>query len=410
MIRISAFLGFLIAWNLGIAQDLVITNARIIDGTGAIIEQGSVTVRDGQIVAVSEGSSDAQGVQIDAQGMTVMPGLINTHWHLLSGGTDEEISQQIEEVIAELLESILERGVTTIMAAGDAFPDILELRQKLADGEMRGPRLVSIGESLTAPDDWPTPLCRSSSASRAKCAAEVTTTEQARAVVRDLAAAGVDAVKVVYDDNLVPGVRIADDIVAAIADEARRNDLILFAHLSSSEVTALRLVELGVRGFVHAAMILGEDTQILRDLQIPVATTASNFISSEEWPKVSDPDFVPEAERLFSLTLSNIRRLWDEGVTIAFGTDSAARDSSLAKGRFLAEAQALNRVLSNEEVIATLTRNAAVFLGLGNQVGTLESGKIADIILIDGDPLADISDLENVEVVIQRGRIVVDNR
>ncbi len=67
-------------------------------------------------------------------------------------------------------------------------------------------------------------------------------------------------------------------------------------------------------------------------------------------------------------------------------------------------------MLSNQEVITTLTRNAAVYLGLGDELGTLESGKIADLILIDGDPLTDISDLTSVEVVIQGGRVVVDNR
>ena len=77
---------------------------------------------------------------------------------------------------------------------------------------------------------------------------------------------------------------------------------------------------------------------------------------------------------------------------------------------FLAEARALNRVLSNYEVIISLTRNAATLLGLGDELGTIEAGKIADIVIIDGDPLTDISDLERVRVVIQGGKVVVDRR
>jgi len=67
-------------------------------------------------------------------------------------------------------------------------------------------------------------------------------------------------------------------------------------------------------------------------------------------------------------------------------------------------------VLSNQEIIASLTRNAAVFLGMGDELGTVELGKIADIILIDGDPLSEISDLMKVQLVVQGGRVVVDNR
>ena len=70
----------------------------------------------------------------------------------------------------------------------------------------------------------------------------------------------------------------------------------------------------------------------------------------------------------------------------------------------------MNRVLSNDAIIASLTRDAALMLGLHGEIGTLETGKIADIVLIDGDPLDDITDLEKVRVVIQGGRIVVDRR
>ena len=76
----------------------------------------------------------------------------------------------------------------------------------------------------------------------------------------------------------------------------------------------------------------------------------------------------------------------------------------------LGEARALAEVLSAEQVITVLTRNAAEFLNLSDEIGTLEAGKLADMVIVEGDPLADISDIANVAVVIQRGRIVVDAR
>jgi imidazolonepropionase-like amidohydrolase len=411
--KFICFSVFLVITNLGNAQDLLITNARVIDGAGRTIESGSILIADGRVVSVNSGDIDPGGVvRVDARGMTAMPGMINTHWHLLSGVSDEDVDRRIEDTVAPLLESLLARGVTTIMAPGGHFPKILDVREMLANGEMRGPRLLAVGPVFTAPNDWPTRLCGGNSYCLGHANAEMTSPEEARAKVRELAAAGVDAVKLVYDDQIEPDVRIADDVVAAIAEEAAFHGLVTFAHISTAEETTLKLVGFGIRGLVHpvpfrtAASTNGART--LRELQIPVSTTISNW--TREWRELTGREYSEQDETIFSRRLEDIKHLWDEGVTVAFGTDSVAGQSSLAEGRFLAEARALNQVLSNEEVITTLTRNAAVYLGLGDELGTLESGKIADLILIDGDPLADISDLTNVEVVIQGGRVVVDNR
>ena len=106
--------------------------------------------------------------------------------------------------------------------------------------------------------------------------------------------------------------------------------------------------------------------------------------------------------------MSNLRTLWDEGVTVAFGTDNPRL---LTPAQTIPwEASTLSQILSNSEIISSLTRNAAIFLGLSDEIGTLEPGKVADIVFIDGDPLADIADIANVALVIQSGRVVVDNR
>ncbi len=411
-----AFACLFLVWHSGAAQDLVITNARIVDGTGRTSDRGSVVVTDGRILDLAQSSTDIPGAaELDANGMTLMPGLIDTHWHVLTGvypaASDENVEQYMQDVIPGLWESLLGRGVTTILSVGDLFPNILELRRRLADGEMRGPRLLAVGPVFTGPDDWPTPLCRGNRHCKAKATAELTTTQQARAKVREIAAAGVDAVKLVYDDLIVPDVRIADDVVAAIADEARRHDLRVLAHISTLEETALHLVELGVRGLVHPVPLRAAESangaQILRDLQIPVSTTVS--VRTRAWRQFTGQEYSEQDEASFNQRLADIRYLWDAGVTVAFGTDTTTRQGGHEE-RFRAELRALNQVLSNQEVIASLTRNAAVFLGLDDNLGTLEPGKIADMILIDGNPLADISDLARVAVVIQGGRIIVDHR
>ena len=140
---------------------------------------------------------------------------------------------------------------------------------------------------------------------------------------------------------------------------------------------------------------------MLREAGVPISTTVS--YGTEAMAEVSGRPRTDEQIARHNQRLANIRHLWDEGVTVAFGTDSPAGLD------FLVEARALSTVLSPEEIITALTRNAAIFLGLSN-AGTLERGNLADIVIVDGDPLADISDLANVMVVIKHGEIVVDNR
>lgn len=390
-----ASIAVLLFCSIASAQDLLIVNARIIDGADGLIENGSILVRDGRIESVTTQRPDAAGVlRINVRGMTAMPGMINTHWHLLSGsrdGTEAGLDRFIDDVVAALLESLLQRGVTTIMSAGDAFPKIIELREQLASGERRGPRLLAVGPVFTAPGDWPTQLCGDNAACKRQHTAEVSSPDDARARVAELANGGVDAIKLVHDQSIVPDVRIDDQVVAAITDEARRHDLIVHAHVSTPDEVALELVDLGVRAFVHPVSLMepehADGAAMLRDLGIPVTTTATAF---------------PGA-------LAMVRHLWEEGVTIAFGTDSTTRDPiSTAETRFVEEAEALTRVLTNMEVLNTLTGNAAVYLGLGDELGTLAPGKIADIVVLGDDPLADIGALTDVRLVVQSGAVIVD--
>ena len=405
----------LVTWNLGTAQDLFITNARIIDGTGETIDRGSVSVVDGRIVAVGpEVTNDSGATVLDAGGMTLMPGMMDTHWHVLTttDATDEAIDRYIEDTVVDVLEGVLAWGMTTIMAAGDHFPHILEVRRMLADGEIRGPRLLTVGPVLTAPGDWTTQTCDGERMCEMKRTAQLTTPEQARAKVRELAAGRVDALKIIYDDIRVPDIRLDDDVIAAITDEASRHDLVVHAHVSTVEETALKLVDLGVRGFLHPVALHkpenSDGTRILRELEIPVVTTNSG--SSREWREATGREWPENAQANFRSRQRDVEHLWNGGVTLVFGTDAMSSSGSQAPAKFMAEARALNRVLPNYEVIKTLTRNASIFLGLEDELGTIESGKIADIVLIDGDPLADISALGNARVVIQSGRVVVDNQ
>ena len=138
-------------WSLGsgqdlAAQDLVITNAGIIDGNGGSIEQGTVVVRNGRIASVSAGATAAPGLmEIDAHGMTLMPGFIDAHRHIIRGNPDQWLSEQASDRMQEFLDA----GFTTVLSAGDPLESILELRRRLAEGEIAGPRLLTSGRAST---------------------------------------------------------------------------------------------------------------------------------------------------------------------------------------------------------------------------------------------------------------------
>ena len=343
-----------------------------------------------QIVSVSSGSPDSSAAtQIDATGLTVLPGLIDTHRHLLVNqelDTDEALVRWIESELASSLNAYLESGITTIMSTGDYFPEIVDVRRRLQDGELQGPRLLIAGPVFTASDGHPAvTICRDNPWCRAMVAVEVDSREAASEHARTVAAAGVDALKVVYDGRL--GVRIADDVLAAIGEEAGRHGIPLIVHS-----TSMHVLDLGADRLVHLPR-LEEDGHAagsrLKESMIPVATTVGVA------PPIGH-------DRLLTL----VRQFWDAGATVAFGTDTPVG----AREALWREIDLLSRVLTPHEILTSLTVNAARHLGLEDEIGTLKAGKAADILIVDGDPLADIADLANVVLVVQQGEVVIDNR
>jgi cytosine/adenosine deaminase-related metal-dependent hydrolase len=119
------------------AQNLTITNARILDGTGRVIERGAVVVRDGKVVSVSAAApTNTSGRTINANGKTVMPGLVDGHRHIVTGDAAQWLTQRASQQFQEFLEA----GFTTVLAAIDP-PQVIEARKRIEAGQMKGPRL-----------------------------------------------------------------------------------------------------------------------------------------------------------------------------------------------------------------------------------------------------------------------------
>jgi len=423
MLRIATCVACLAISTFGAAQDLVITNARIVDGTDRVIEQGTVVIEDGVITAVGQSTRAQGGARIDAEGMTVMPGFIEAHRHVIRGQPD----QWMRDEAADRMREFLEAGFTTVLSAGDSLEHILELRRLLDQGEIVGPRLIVSGRApLARGGGGFTPGVDPARANSARPQPRPTEAragiphEQTRARIRELAEAGVDAIKT----NIVvsPG-GPEQETLSVIADEAQRHGIPSITHAVSVQ-DMVAAVEAGTHVLVHTPHIgqLDEDTaRMVAESGIPMMSTLGVYVPTfatdntlirartgdDNLARFRDLDPFPmSAISSAGQGPVNARMLWDAGVTYGYGTDT----TFLPRDSLAHELKPLRLVFSAQDIVTMMTRNAAATVLRSDEIGTLEPGKLADIVILDGDPLADAMDLLNVHVVIKGGQIVIDKR
>jgi len=376
------------------AQNLVIANARILTGTGAVIEQGSIVVRDGRIVSVGAGGSSAQGAQvIDARGMTALPGFIDAHRHVMGGNDDRWFKEQSVDRMRELLEA----GYTTLMSGGGPFPGILELKKRVDSGALKGPRVITSGR--VDPDNFKTE-------------------DVARAQVRKYAQAGIEIIKARIDPEPT---ELQKSILASTVDEAKKNKLDVMVH-AVSVPAMLAALEAGAPKLVHTphgSWLSIEDARKVAAAGVETLSTIGfgvpvfGVFNKDNVPTFRDgspwPDSILDGKgrgREAGEKAVNGRTLWDAGVTYGFGTDTNYHPREGLKH----ELRALSLMFSTTDIIKLMGPNTAAFIEKSKDLGTLEAGKLADIVLVAGDPLDLIYNLLNVKVVVKDGTVVVDKR
>ncbi|MDA9909860.1 amidohydrolase family protein [Gammaproteobacteria bacterium] len=370
------------------AQDLVITNARIIDGTGRVIDSGSVVIDAGRIVSVSEGAANIAGVPIiDANGMTVMPGFIDAHRHIISGDAQTWFAEQS----TQSMQAYLDAGYTTLMEGGGRLPGIMELKRRIDAGELTGPRVITSARADPG---------------------QYSTEASARARVRELAEAGVEIIKASTTPN-------EKDILAILVDEAGKYDLEVMVH-AVTVPAMLAAVEAGAGKLVHTphdSFLTAEEARVVAQANIETLSTIGfavptfDVYNDDNIPTFRDGNSWPEGilgtgSNAAGEKAVNGRTLWDAGVVYGFGTDT---NYSPVKG-LSHELRALNLMFSPRDIIKLMGPNTAAFIDMENEIGTLEPGKQADIVFIDGDPLELIFNLLNVKLVLKGGEIVADHR
>jgi imidazolonepropionase-like amidohydrolase len=400
------------------AQDLVVTNARILDGKGGVIERGSVVVQGGKITSVAAGpATRVPGAQIiDADGLTLMPGFIDAHRHIAQGDPAEWLAQRAPAQMQQFLDA----GFTTVLCA--ICPDeAIELRQRIDSGSVKGPRLflgsiiplarAAAGGGGRGGRGDPARFDNSRPPLRPTVAAGAIPSAETIKAVEAVASKKYDYIKTVI--TTTPGGPEVDTL-KLIVSEGKKHKLPTITH-AVSVIDTLAAVEARPDVLVHTPHIgrLEEDASAVKKIAsagIPMTSTLAVFLphfGADDTPLFRDA--MPFPWNTISSAGQgpvNARMLWEAGISYGYGTDTSwPPKESLAD-----ELRALSLVFSSRDISRILGQGAARATLEQDRIGTLETGKLADMVLIAGNPLTDINDLLKVVTTIKGGRIVSDRR
>jgi imidazolonepropionase-like amidohydrolase len=392
------------------AQVTVLTHGTVLDGTGAVPQKDvSIVLENGRIRDMgpsSKVSVPTGATVVDLAGKFVVPGIINAHGHV-GAKTEPQLRQYALY------------GVTTATSMQTDPDEVVQVRQAQQRGELRGAR-VSTVKYRFAPDP------------------EVVTPQQARAKVDEIVAGGADYIKVWVDGGFGTRAKLTPEFCAAVLEQARKHGKLTFAHVYELS-DAKMLLERGLNVLAHNIRDREVDSDFIGLLKQRNVTLIPTLIRDEflfaygEAPAwINDPfflKFVPP-ERLavlktkirdeqakhpqralfkagFEMNKINLKKLSDGGVRIALGTDSGG-----AADRFFIQGYSEHREmelmvqsgLTPMQVIQSFSKGASDALGIDKEFGTLAKGKVADLLVLEKNPLDNIANMRTIQAIYLGGK------
>jgi imidazolonepropionase-like amidohydrolase len=380
------------------------TNARIVDGTAP--EAGApvnVLVEGGTIREVGKAVSSAKAKIVDLKGRTLMPGLIDAHVHVVAGVADLGRNAQLPDSLVTarsfvIMREMLMRGFTTVRDVGGAD---FGLKQATEEGHFPTPRLVISGKALSQTgghadfrgryDDTATPLTRHRLGALGRVCDGL---DQVRRAAREEMKGGADFIKIMANGGCASptdpihflGFSVSE--LEAIVEEARMAGTYVSAHVYTDEAIR-RCVEAGVHSLEHCNLIEAETAKLAASkgaVAVPTLVTYDKLVS--DGPKLGfPPDSVAKVDVVRSAGMNSLAIMKKAGLAMAYGSDLLGDMHKYQSEEFVIR----GRALPAHEVIASATHVAAKLLRLEGKIGTIAPGAHADLIVVDGDPLKDLS-------------------
>jgi imidazolonepropionase-like amidohydrolase len=371
-----------------------------------VIEDGFVEMRDGKIVAVGNAADlGTRASEAVVTGGAILPGLTNSHAHLAWDGIPDRARQSMDDdpqisaykSASNMLIS-LRSGVTTVRDLGMNQTNIVA-KQAIEQGIFPGPRLLICGEAIIQTGGHTYWCCREASGA-----------DEMRRAVREQVRAGADLIKIMACHDTL---EFTDDELRAVIDEAHRNGLPITAHATYDACIA-RVAEFGIDCVEHGGAMKDSTIQLLLDKKIPIVTTFAPLVMQAN-AEVARQYNIPEwkiAERQKAVgdpsRYQGLINAAKAGVTIAFGTDAGS--PVVGHNVIAPEMGFMVRVgvkKDNYDAIRSATSVAAQLNKLDKKIGTLEAGKLADVIVVDGNPLAEIEAIGRVKMTFLEGKRMV---
>lgn len=386
----------------------VFVNARVLTCVGdEVIEHGFVEVENGKIKAVGAMSErgDADADSIDCTGKTVMPGMMNSHAHLAWDGVHDLARQSMDDAVeisayksaANMLKN-LRAGITLVRDLGMNTSNLFA-KQAVEQGIFPGPRLLVCGEAIIQTGGHTYWCCREASGA-----------DEMRRAVREQVRAGADLIKIMACHDTL---EFTDAELEAVIDESHRMGVPITAHATYDECI-YRVAQFGVDCVEHGGSMSDATIQLLLDKKIPIVTTFAPLVmqaNEEIARKFNIPEWKIEERKKAVANPARYTGLVNAaraGVPIAFGTDAGSpavgHEVVAPELKFMVH---IGVVSDHYAALRSATAVAARINGVEGKLGTLEAGKDADLIVIDGDPLADLDALERVALTMIGGRQMI---
>ncbi len=393
----------------------ILSNARIVDGTGQVLSHRFVVIEGGSIADIrpmSDFPDTSDGEVVDVSGRTVMPGMIDCHVHLSIDGDADPIGQVVGDTaamsvlrMARNAERTVAAGVTTVRDLGAKDHIDMSFRRALDEGlATNAPRLILSGRPITMTGGHCWQFGRQADG-----------VDDARRAAREQIRAGADCVKlmatggILTQGNEIGAAQLEEAEMRAAIEEADKAGKLtaVHAHGASGIKNGIRA---GVQSVEHAYFLDDEGIDLMLKCDVWLVPTAAavDLVVRNGIESGIPPDVVDKAEAAIESQRATCGQALRSGVRIAMGTDAGTPWNR--HGENAQELVALVSLgMSPMDAIRATTIRGAELLGLSDRLGTVEIGKTADLVLVDGDPLQDISVLsvpECIAMVIQDGEIV----